>query len=263
MNISKKLISKIIIVLVLTATIISLTGCNNSEDDKGTIIGPDVRAPLPHLAVKGNNKFSVDDVTLTFYCGSENAGKDDSFETDAPAVTYIYFADSSTHNQLRIDDLGLTSTYVEGFAPQDMYSTIETKDEISVCKKILSTDPDSFYKNNTVELLYKDVAEKKGIEAAEAAWGKGSPFYKTSEAFLPGVCISDISYVFTIPKKFFTKEKGYVFYCMASYLTEDFDDSTPTHIRIGKEGALLESQELVIYYLRQGDTVTLSRKYMY
>lgn len=259
MNISKKLISKIIIVLVLTATIISLTGCNNSEDDKGTIIGPDVRAPLPHLAVKGNNKFSVDDVTLTFYCGSENAGTNNYIDINAPVVTYIYFADASTHKTtVCIDEQGSKFAYTEGFRPKDMYNTIEKKDEISVCKKTLSTDPDSFYKNNTVELLYKDVAEKKGIEAAEAAWGKGSPFYKTSEAFLPGVCISNISYVFTRPKKFFTEEKGYVFYCMASYLSADF--FTDEYLT-GHEGRMLEQRELVIYYTRQGDTVTLSRNY--
>lgn len=45
---------------------------------------------------------------------------------------------------------------------------------------------------------------------------------------------------------------------MASYLSADF--FTDEYLT-GHEGRILEQRELVIYYTRQGDTVTLSRNY--
>lgn len=255
---------------IIFIVVIGLSGCQSKHDADINIdvVGSypsDPRHPMPHLAFKADKRtFDIGDVTLTFYCGSENAGEHGIYHyTDCPTVTYIYFADANTYS--RKDkyfnselDKEITFGYVEGLAPKDLYNIIETNEHFSVCKKILSTDSDAFYKNNTVKRKYKDISTVENRYAREDEWGRGSALYKVSSAYSEGLLIPDVAYTFTIPETFFAESEGYVFFCVSSYYSENYEAPNDESSQVGD---LLEHRSIAIYYMRNGSDVTLSSYY--
>lgn len=253
----RKFMVVLCVIVILCTMAMALIGCEKEEDNYDDNF--DVSMPMPQLAYKSNQTtFDINDVTLTFYCGSNNAGSSNYFDIVCPIVTYIYFANSKAYKRIGLNNNDIVFDYVEQYHPNKLYGTIETNENFSVCKKIYSTDEDAFYKNNTVKLLYTDVPYKVNTYAAEDEWGKGSALYKASISYTRGVYIPDVSYVFTIPQQFFTEEQGYVFFCMASYIMEDGESANGSS---WQEGSQLEHRELAIYYTRNGANITLSSKY--
>lgn len=209
------------------------------------------------LAYKADKTtFSIDDVTLTFYCGSQNAGEHGVCHyMNYPIFTYIYFAEAKTYAEKKIVKNEIMFDYAEGFTPEERYNILENDERFSVCKKTLSTDLDSFYKNNTVKRMHADVPPNENTYAAADKWGKGSALYKANRSDVTGVIIPDVSYTFTIPETFFTESEGYVFFCVSSYYSEDYK------LLARESGELLEHRDITIYYTKNGSSVTLSSYY--
>lgn len=152
---------KLLIIGILIICSVFLFACNDGQDETGG--GP--RKAIPALAFKSDKtSFEIDDVTLTFYVGSENAGERYPGFIDYPAVTYIFFANETTRipqyypvsGDLCVDNGEIRFQYADGYNPKDLYSKIELDSNLSVCNKFYSSDADAFYKNNIVTLRYQD-----------------------------------------------------------------------------------------------------------
>lgn len=248
----------------MASSLIGLSGCvKNSGDDPAGC----VRVASPALAYKSNKTiFEVDDVTLKFYVGSENSGGRNPGFLDYPAVTYIYFANDDTmipqydsNGGLRVDNGEIHFQYEEGYKPENLLTKIETDPNFSVCKKMYNTDQDAFYKNNIVTLQYQGIPYEEGKFIEEELWGAGYDLYKISITYdLDGLLVPKTSYDLTIPSEMFTKDRGYLFFSVASYLTEEF---SPPNAGAFPVGSLLESRTLALYYEKQGDKIVLSSYY--
>lgn len=239
----KKFIYLIFIAVISVCFLGIFCGCqSNEEEQQGISEKPSYSGP--YLAYKGQyTTYPIDDVTLTFYCGSDSAGANklaggpqyDKY----PSVTYIYFSREDTYQTTDI-------------TKEDLYDVIEDNESFYICKKILSTDSDSFYKCNGVTRLYGNLI---GDEAYEA-WGADSPLYGTIQHDGKGIVIPDVSYTFTIPCEYFSKEEGYVSFGMASYISEDDASIFESY----KQGKLLEEETMTIHYKKYGDYVTLGKQ---
>lgn len=239
----KKSINLILIAVICACCFCIFCGCqNNEEEQQGISEKPSYSGP--YLAYRGQyTTYPIDDITLTFYCGSDFAGENKLAGSPRydkyPVVTYIYVNREDTYQTTDI-------------TKEDLYDVIEENENFYICKKILSTDSDSFYKCNGVTRLFSNLT---GDEAYDA-WGADSPLYCAIRHGGKGIAIPDVSYTFTIPREYFYKEEGYVSFGMASYISEDDTSIFESY----KQGKLLEEKTMSIHYKRYGDHVTLGKQ---
>lgn len=254
----------LILALCISITIIiSLSGCQEPLPNNGT----DPRAQLPHLAYKGESLiYDISDVKLTFYCGSENAGDEIGSYKDYPLVTYIYFANEHTQSikyhpngELMVfNNNEISFQYADGYDPKHLYNTIEENQNFSICKKIFNADANSFYKNNTVTLSFKDTPYIQDKFAEEDLWGNGNALYKITQSYMHGIYVPNVSYELTIPSGMFMNDNGYLFFGVTSYFTEDYEASSG---EIYTSAHLLEHRTIALYYSKEGSSISLSNYY--
>lgn len=202
---------KVIAITLLLVLIMSccLLGCTpkEKEEETGEGNGGDCESPwmgTQIILTSDKTEFDIDDVTLTFYVGSDFAGEDatKSFR-DFPTVTYLYFTTTNVRN------LKPSSEYI-----MENYYNIETLDRINIYKKFLYTDEDNFYRKNTFKNIQKDDPIIEEIE--------NSALHKVSMPRHYPLEIPDISYQITIPAEWFSEEEGVITFEMKSYFIEDF-----------------------------------------
>ena len=250
---------RIVILLLLVIFLLAASfGCKPAltEPEKEFY---DVSNPTMRLAYKSDQTtFSLENVALSFYCGSENAGGSFRDFTSYPTVTYIFFANKEFYSQQNpTSGQELTFRFREGYHPEDLYSKIETDPIFSICKKSLSSDTGSFYKNNTVSRLFMD-SQNATASLPVDRWGNGSALYKATPSDGVGILIPDVSYTFTIPQSFFPDEEGFLFFGGISFCTEHYENS---YGQTCEPGDYLEHATLSLYYKKSNSTVILSSFY--
>ena len=256
----------IVLILVLLIVPLGISGCSRGTDsvDYGIIeVPPSMLAPV--IAYKSNRtEFDIDDVTLSFYYGSEGAGTIDI--TDAPIITYLYFANENyfvplidySSGKPRIDYGYLFLNYKSGIDMKNMYGDIETDNRIHISKIIPSDGEDSLYKSYNVKVFGKD--KNLSRRFLTMLWSDWSVLCKVKSSYeYSGILVPELCSEFTIPSSMFISNNGYIMFCMTSYYTDDY--CRPAYGTI-KAGTMLENAYIAIYYKKSGNKVTLSDYYI-
>lgn len=253
----------IVLILVLLIVPLGISGCSRGTNsvDYGIIeVPPSVLAPV--IAYKSNRtEFDIDDVTLSFYYGSDRAGTIDI--TYPPIITYLYFANES-YFVPRIDSLSgepliyngyLSFKYASGIEMENMYGNIESDNRIHVSKIL----PDSFYRSQNVTVFGKD--KNLSRRFLTMLWSDWSVLCKVKSVYeYDGILVPELCSEFTIPSSMFTSNNGYIMFCMTSYYTDDY--CRPAYGTMFKAGTMLENTYITIYYKKSGNKVTLSDYYI-
>jgi hypothetical protein len=265
----------VIMLSVLLAMIFS--GCsyiipNCSADDEDGNENAEPRALLSHLAYKSDSTiFNIYDVELDFYFGSENAysdidntsriGMDFSF---IPTTTYLFFAHQSILTPKFYNDaLAVENGEVVFNRLLDEVPTIDSIEEHSkyhiVEKFINIPNEKNFYNTYMVQIMFESSDNPKD------AWGGGAALYEITESYQKGVFVPDNSKKYTIPYELFDGNKGWLFFGMVTYVSENceavVDESGNELVRGYERGDRLEYREIIIYYEKNGAEIILSRYY--